>query len=215
MQAGRGALARNSAQSEQYIQKGKFFSKTADILLFIFQYIQLERNFDLITLTFILIFVIRLYSLSISIKNEKELLKAGAKQYGEKNSKILAAAHIAYYFAALAESYIRNASFDSTSAAGLAVLIFSLAMLFCVIKALGAIWTVKIYIHPQHQLNRSWLFKYIKHPNYFLNIIPELIGAALLCHAWTTLIIGFPIYLVILSIRICQEQKAMKHLLTK
>ncbi|MBG8685232.1 hypothetical protein E4K46_11475, partial [Neisseria meningitidis] len=32
-------------------------------------------------------------------------------------------------------------------------------MFSLIIKQLGEIWTVKIYILPNHQINRSWLFK--------------------------------------------------------
>lgn len=162
---------------------------------------------------FALVFAIRLYSLSISIRNEKRLIAAGAQQHGEKNSRLMAAAHIVYYFSALAESWIRGVSFDTTSAIGTAIIAFSLVMLFHVIHALGEVWTVKVYIAPQHTVNRSWLFRVVRHPNYFLNVVPELIGIGLLCHAWTTMLIGLPIYAVILVIRIRQEEAAMKHLL--
>ncbi|KPN71976.1 isoprenylcysteine carboxyl methyltransferase family protein [Neisseria sp. 83E34] len=166
----------------------------------------------MISLIFILFFAIRLVSLSISIRNEKRLIAEGAKQFGEKNSKLLAAAHIAYYFAALAESHIRGVQFDAVSTAGTAVTAFALVMLFYVIRELGEIWTLKIYIHPRHTINRSWLFRHVRHPNYFLNVIPELIGIGLLCHAWTTMTIGLPVYFVILAIRIRQEHEAMRHL---
>ncbi|MDO5059536.1 MAG: isoprenylcysteine carboxyl methyltransferase family protein [Neisseria sp.] len=163
-----------------------------------------------ITLIFILIFLIRLYSLSISIKNEKRLIAAGARQYGENNSKLLAALHIVYYFAALAEAQIKGVTFDGISALGLGITAFSLLALFYVIRELGSIWTVKIYIHPQHKLNRSWLFRHIRHPNYYLNVIPELIGIGLLCHAWLAMLVLLPLYLMVLAVRIRQEEAAMR-----
>ena len=166
----------------------------------------------MVTAVFIFIFATRLVSLAISVRNEKRLIAAGAKQFGEKNSKLLATAHIIYYFSALAEAYICGTVFDGISAAGTAIAVFALAMLFYVIRALGEIWTLKIYIHPQHQINRSWLFRHVRHPNYFLNIIPELIGVGLLCHAWTTMIVGLPAYLMVLGVRIRQEHEAMRHL---
>ncbi|MDO4795012.1 MAG: isoprenylcysteine carboxyl methyltransferase family protein [Brachymonas sp.] len=166
----------------------------------------------MITTVFVLIFCIRLVSLAVSIKNEKALIAAGARQFGARNSKLLSVAHIAYYFAALAESHIRGVRFDVISAAGTALVAFALAMLFYVIHALGPIWTVKLYIHPQHTVNRSWLFRHVRHPNYFLNIIPELIGIGLLCHAWNVMLIGLPIYGAILAVRIRQEHEAMRHL---
>ncbi len=162
---------------------------------------------------FVLFFVIRLCFLAISIKNEKKLIARGATQVGATTSKVLAAAHIVYYFLALYESYQRGWVFDTLTVLGSVIVGLSLVVLAYIIKLLGAVWTVKVYILPNHPVSRAWLFKTFRHPNYFLNIIPELIGMALLCHAWTTFLIGLPIYLVILGLRIYQEEQAMRQLL--
>lgn len=166
----------------------------------------------LIVTAFVLFFVIRLYFLVISIKNEKKLIALGATQVGATTSKILVAARIAYYFLALYECYRRGWIFDGVSALGAVLVGLSLVLLAYIIKLLGDIWTVKVYILPNHTINRAWLFRTFRHPNYFLHIIPELIGIALLCHAWITLLLGLPICLMILSARIYQEERAMKHL---
>ncbi len=165
-----------------------------------------------IVTTFICFFVLRLISLAFSIRNEKLLLKNGAKQYGKVNSLLLTLAHIAYYFGALYEAYIKGVDFNTLSMAGVGVMAFAYGMLFYVIYKLRDVWTVKLYIAPNHRIERSFLFRSIRHPNYYLNIIPELIGVALLCNAWTTLCIGFPLYLCLLIVRIRQEEAAMKEL---
>ncbi|ELA08966.1 isoprenylcysteine carboxyl methyltransferase, ICMT family protein [Moraxella macacae 0408225] len=165
-----------------------------------------------ILIFFILFFIIRLAFLAVSIKNEKNLIKNGAVQVGNQTSTLLAAAHIAYYFLALLNAYLVSAYFDVISFIGVVIVCISFMILAVIIKQLGEIWTVKIYIAPNHKINTSWLFKTFKHPNYFLNIIPELIGIAILCHAWWVLIIGLPIYGLILAKRIRQEEHAMQHL---
>lgn len=165
-----------------------------------------------IVTTFICFFVLRLISLAFSIRNEKRLLKNGAKQYGKVNSLLLTLAHIAYYFGALYEAYIKGVDFNTLSMAGVGVMAFAYGMLFYVIYKLRDVWTVKLYIAPNHRIERSFLFRSVRHPNYYLNIIPELIGVALLCNAWTTLCIGFPLYLCLLIVRIRQEEAAMKEL---
>lgn len=86
-------------------------------------------------------------------------------------------------------------------------------MLFYVIYALREVWTVKIFIVPNHKIVKSFLFRTVRHPNYFLNVIPEIIGVTLLCNAWKTMMFVLPVYLVILIIRIYQEEKAMKGML--
>ena len=65
-----------------------------------------------IIITFIAFFVLRLLSLSYSIRNEKRLLKSGAVQYGKVNSLLLTLAHIVYYFSALYEAYTSGTTFN-------------------------------------------------------------------------------------------------------
>ncbi len=66
----------------------------------------------------------------------------------------------------------------------------SMVALFWVIRELGPLWTVKIMIAPDHTLVTSPLFRTLRHPNYFLNIVPELIGFSLALQAFDTLAIG-------------------------
>ena len=169
------------------------------------------QNVIIIFATF---FVLRLFSLYFSIRNEKRLIKRGAIQYGKFNSLLLTLAHIAYYFSALYEAYATGIEFEKVSGIGLAIMAFSYIILFYVIYKLRDIWTVKLYIVPNQRIDRSFLFRTVRHPNYFLNIIPELIGVGLLCHAWFTLSICLPLYLCLLAVRIRQEERAMKPLLS-
>ncbi|PWT73090.1 MAG: hypothetical protein C5B59_14215 [Bacteroidetes bacterium] len=156
---------------------------------------------------------LRLLSILISSRNEKRLKKIGAIEFGKLNSIILVTAHALYYAAVMFEGYSNGAFFnDKIAQLGLALFVFSIIILYWVIFSIRHVWTVKLIIAPKkyHVINTGLLFKYIKHPNYFLNIIPELVGIALLFHAWTTLAIGLPIYLIPLIIRIVHEEKLMK-----
>lgn len=157
-------------------------------------------------------FLLRLVSLSYSIRNEKRLKAKGAVQYGKTNSLLLTLAHVAYYFFALYEASASGTTFNNYSIAGVGVMLFAYVMLFYVIYKIRDVWTVKLYIVPNHRIEAGFLFRTVRHPNYYLNIIPELIGVALLCNAWLTFCIGFPLYLCILFVRIRQEEKAMQPL---
>lgn len=168
-----------------------------------------------IVIIFSAFFVLRLMSLYISIKNEKRLKLMGAVQYGKLNSLLLTLAHIAYYFCALYEAYTSGVSFNNYSAIGAVVIAFSYIMLFYVIYKLRDVWTVKLYIAPNHRIEKSFLFRVVRHPNYILNIIPELIGVGLLCNSWNTMMYGLPIYCCVLLVRIVQEERAMKDLFSK
>jgi isoprenylcysteine carboxyl methyltransferase (ICMT) family protein YpbQ len=49
----------------------------------------------------------------------------------------------------------------------------------------------------------------MKHPNYFLNILPELVGLCLVLGAFVTLIVGIPLYSILLFMRIRLENRLM------
>lgn len=166
-----------------------------------------------ITSIFYFFLALRITSVFISSRNEKKLKKMGAREFGKTNSLILVVAHTLYYATSLYEGFSKGAFFaDGVAYVGLALYMFSIIVLYWVIVSIRHVWTVKLIIAPKeyHVINSGFLFKYIKHPNYFLNIIPELIGIALFFHAWMTLIIGLPVYLIPLIIRIVQEEKLMK-----
>jgi len=163
-----------------------------------------------IAILFVIFFCVRLYTLIISIRNEKILKQQGAREYGKANSLILALLHVLFYVGAFTEGYMKQVQFDQVTVIGLAIYVLAIAALFYVIKQLSPIWTVKLIIGDKHPLNNGFIFKTIRHPNYFLNIIPELIGLALVMKAYVVLTALFPVYLVSLAVRIVQEEKVMR-----
>jgi isoprenylcysteine carboxyl methyltransferase (ICMT) family protein YpbQ len=153
----------------------------------------------------------RLASLALSIRHERRLRAGGAAEYGAANTALLALAHTAFYIAAIAEYAIGPArGIDALALAGLALYGVGAAMLVVVIRGLGRLWTVKLLIARDHALVTTPLFRWVRHPNYLLNILPELVGFALALHATWTLAIGLPLYAVPLAIRIRQEEAAMR-----
>ena len=88
-------------------------------------------------------------------------------------------------------------------------MVFAMTNLVLVIRMLGDVWTGKLFIAPGHRVNRNWLFRYVRHPNYFLNVIPELVALTLICKSWYVSAVLFPAYMVCLALRIRQEEEAM------
>lgn len=149
-------------------------------------------------------------SLWISWRHERALVEAGAEQFGARNSAALAGLHGLFYAGALAEGLWRRAQPDLISLLGMGLYLFAMAMLGVVIRQLRGLWTVKLYLAPDHGLNRHWLFRRVRHPNYILNVLPELVGLALVLKAGVTMVTLLPLYLVSLGIRIAQEEKVMR-----
>jgi isoprenylcysteine carboxyl methyltransferase (ICMT) family protein YpbQ len=164
----------------------------------------------LMKLLFLAAFTFRLATLFVSIRHEKRLKREGATEYGAKNSTAFAIAHTAFYIAVAIEGSLRHATLDPIAWIGLAIYGFSVVALLIVIRLLGRLWTVKLIIARDHALIDHWIFGAVRHPNYFLNLLPELVGFSLIFHAFWTLVFGFPLYLIPLSIRIRQEESVMK-----
>ena len=164
----------------------------------------------MISFMIIIMFIIRLLFLKISITNEKKILSSGGKEYGVNVSKAITTLHILFYLSCFIEAILVGATIDTIGVIGLLLMIFSIMMLYVVTRLLGEIWTVKLMIAKEHRFVDHWLFRTIKHPNYFLNILPELVGIGLLCHAKVSTCIILPLYAVILYLRIRQENHLIK-----
>ncbi|WP_010140378.1 isoprenylcysteine carboxylmethyltransferase family protein [Oceanicola sp. S124] len=153
---------------------------------------------------------LRITSLVVSMRNERRLREAGAAEHHAVTTTLLALAHVTYYVSGFAEGLWRLAPADGITLLGLALYAASMLALFWVIRELGRLWTVKLMLARDHELVTSTLFARMRHPNYYLNILPELIGFALVMHAWYTLIIGLPLYAMVLRRRIEQEERIMR-----
>ncbi|WP_208247771.1 isoprenylcysteine carboxylmethyltransferase family protein (plasmid) [Rhizobium sp. T1470] len=154
-------------------------------------------------------FVWRISTVVISSINEKALKASGAREVGAANSIFLAVSHLIFYVVATVEGARATELNSTVSLAGVAIYLFSALALISVLYSLGPLWTVKIIINQRHPFVRTGLFRWVRHPNYFVSIIPELVGFALALNAYWTLIIGLPLYCVPLFIRIRHEEAAM------
>jgi isoprenylcysteine carboxyl methyltransferase (ICMT) family protein YpbQ len=160
-------------------------------------------------IVFLVAGVLRLGGLAVSIRNEKALKAQGAREYGRRTSRLLAMAHTLFYLGALTEGLWRGTQPTSWTMVGLLLYTISVVAFVLVWRALNRLWTVKLLIASDHVLNQSALFRWVRHPNYFLNIIPELCGLALIMGAWIVLVVGLPCYLLVLRVRIRQEEQVM------
>lgn len=157
---------------------------------------------------------LRLITPGISIWNERRLKAQGALEFGKGNSRVLALAHAVFYVCAIYEGFcagrqLKPFSFEAVGLVGLMFYLFGILSLAAVINALGRQWTVKLLVSPRHILVTTGIYRHAHHPNYFLNILPELIGFALVMQAHKTLLFGIPLYAIPLWIRIRGENSAM------
>ncbi len=161
----------------------------------------------------VLIFItasIRIFFWIKSIKNEKRIKQLGGVEYTKELSNLLIFFHFIFYIFAYYEALNEYYEFDIFVALGIVIYIFAIAVLFIITKDLGVYWTVRLFKVPQQPISTHWLYRKFRHPNYFLNIIPEFIGLSLMFKAEKTFAILFPIYAVLLGIRILLEEHLFK-----
>ena len=159
---------------------------------------------------FVVAVLFRVGTLIISFCHERLLKQAGAVEYGAGNSAVLACSHGVFYLAAFLEGSIKGAKLDLLAGVGLAIYVAGAIVLLTVMHLLGRFWTIKLLLARDHVLVTHPFFKMVRHPSYYLNLLPELVGLALAMHAFVTLIAGLSIYSIPLTIRIREEEKIMK-----
>lgn len=159
---------------------------------------------------FVTAVVLRMVSLAVSRRNERRLQAAGAVEHGAGTSNALAALHTFFYLGCAAEGLWRDTAVDAVSFLGMALFAFGMTVLAWVVVSLRDVWTVRVFLAPDHPLHRGWLFRAVRHPNYFLNLGPELLGLGLALHAWIAMAVLLPVYVLVLRARIRQEERAMR-----
>lgn len=156
----------------------------------------------------LLAFLARLASGKRSSENERALRAQGAVEHGRRTTAAIILLHLAIYLGALVEALVRGPSFGLLTIVGAALLALAFLVLRQVQKDMGPVWTGKLFIAPRHPVAKTWLFRTFRHPNYLLNVAPELVGLILVTQAWVTGLLLLP-YAACILLRIRQEEAAM------
>ena len=156
-------------------------------------------------ISFIIFF--RIWELLLSRSNEKWLLQNGAVEYGNKHYPFIVALHILFIISLILEYSIQktpsNSSFLLTS------YFLFLAFKIWVILSLGKYWNTKIYHITDVPLIKKGPYKYFKHPNYLI-VIAEIAIIPLAFHLYYTAIIFTLLNMIILFVRIKEENKVLQ-----
>jgi methyltransferase len=159
----------------------------------------------------LLIIIQRLLELRIAKSNEAWMKQRGGVEKGEDHYKWFIIVHTLFFVSLLAEALLNNQqTFKFNYLLFLLFLLTQIGRIWC-ITSLGKFWNTKIIISPQFSLVKEGPYKYVKHPNYIIVGI-ELMVIPFLFNAYITGIV-FPIlHILLLTIRIPAEEKALLEL---
>lgn len=149
---------------------------------------------------------IRIAELVVSRQNEKWLRANGAVEYGQKHYPLIVLLHVSFIISLIIEYYLKPT--QSVNYFLLIVYLILIATKVIVISSLGKYWNTKIFHISGSQLVRKGLYKYVKHPNYFI-VICEIAVIPFIFNLYITAAVFSVLNAIMLSVRIREENKIL------
>lgn len=153
-----------------------------------------------------LIVVVRLVELFIAKKNEKWVRNRGAIEYGRKHYKYFFLLHTGFFISLIIEFNL--SPFSEINYAALFIFLIVQIFRLSIFISLGKYWNTRILVIPGGNLVKKGLYKYLKHPNYFI-VVLEFILIPLSYSLFVSMLIFSTLNLILLSVRIKTENKAL------
>lgn len=156
-----------------------------------------------------IVIIQRLTELVIAKRNEKYLLSIGGKEFGASHYKYIVMMHTLFFVSILIEYFLRG-DYNLHLMSYVFLVIFALlqAGRIWVLKSLGKFWNTRIIVVPGEKLISRGPYKFLKHPNYVV-VTLEIFTLPMIFELYYTAIIFTILNLIMLSIRIKEENKAL------
>jgi methyltransferase len=135
----------------------------------------------------------------------------GAIEFGQGHYPAMVAIHTGFFLFFITEVMLLNKELADYWPFLLALFILTQVMRVWALASLGRFWNTKIIILPGANVIKRGPYKIIKHPNYLIVAI-ELIVIPLMFNAYVTAAVFTLLNILILSIRIPAEEKALREL---
>ncbi len=157
----------------------------------------------------ILLSLQRLYELRLSRRHEAIIRSLGGREIAAWQLQAMKALHAGWFVAMLVEVYaLRRPFIPGLSLAALVTLMAGQGLRYAAILSLKWRWTVRVMTIPGLPLERSGIYRYLRHPNY-LGVALEIVAVPLLHSTYVTAIVFSLLNLLLLSARIRTEDRAL------
>lgn len=157
------------------------------------------------------LFVIRITELIIAKTNENWMRRRGAIEFGASHYPYMVSMHILFFISLIFEKVFFNRGLAAVWPVIFTVFVLTQFLRVWVIASLGRYWNTKILVLPNAKVIMKGPYRFLRHPNYCV-VSLEFIVIPLLFSAYYTFLVFSLLNLFILSVRIPEEEKALKSL---
>lgn len=153
----------------------------------------------------------RLSELAVAKRNEQWMKSKGAIEFGQGHYPAMVMIHSAFFVVYILEVIFFKKGLSDYWPILFALFLVTQVMRVWALASLGRFWNTKVIILPGAEVIKKGPYKIIKHPNYLI-VTVELIVIPLMFKAYYTLVIFTLLNILILSIRIPAEERALEEL---
>jgi methyltransferase len=153
----------------------------------------------------------RLLELIIARRNEKWMKGLGAIEFGKNHYQYIVIMHTLFFLVLPIEKISFSRELSPVWPLFGSVFIMAQLIRVWAISSLGRYWNTKIIVLPKVDVVRKGPYRFIKHPNYLV-VSVELLVVPLLFDAYITACLFTILNVIMLSIRIPAEEKALREL---
>ena len=153
----------------------------------------------------------RLLELVVSRRNERLLRARGAVERGQGHYPLMVAMHALWLLSTFVEGALRGLELPFYWPVPLTLFLLVQPLRYWSIFSLGESWNTRILVVPGAKLVRRGPYRYLSHPNYVV-VVVEIISFPLIFGAWITALIFSILNALLLSVRIREENRALREL---
>ena len=165
----------------------------------------------MLVLAVALVAVQRLLELVLARRNERRARARGAVERGQRHYLLIVALHTLWLVCTLVEGLLRGPELPAFWPVSLALFLLVQPLRYWAIFSLGERWNTKILVLPGEKPVSRGPYRYLDHPNYVV-VVVEILTFPLIFGAWITALVFTVLNAAILSVRIREENRALKKL---
>ncbi|WP_442594405.1 isoprenylcysteine carboxyl methyltransferase family protein [Neobacillus sp. D3-1R] len=157
----------------------------------------------------VIIILQRLLELIVAKGNEKWMKKQGGIEYGRNHYRFIVGIHSFFFLFFIWEVIYFQKNISAIWPILLLFFVLTQVGRVWALSSLGRYWNTKIIVVPDAEVVVKGPYKYVKHPNYVI-VTLEFLIIPLFYQAYLTMFVFSLLNVWILSIRIPEEEKALK-----